>query len=349
MGPARTFNTSRLQDKEVSEAFAAYIDDRMGGLVSWEAVAEVIREASEKFLGRKPRVGADAIPEGTENSLKELKRQTQELFDRARAELDPELSRQYLSESRAKGREHRRAIRSATKVQWEGVISRLERADGSNDKGAFYRELRSLKLYGAPVAQRVRFSPEELKSHFEAVGAEVNEAGEEAWEGMVPVVQENEGLGAIPDEAEIWENLRGMRESAPGPDGVTVSMIRHGGGELRRYVIGLVQRMWETDPDEWEESLHEAEVIALHKKGDRSKLDNYRGICLLQIVSRLIARVAARRLSDQLEAEGILAGEQWGFRPYRSAVDALFVMSRVVADAAQNNHEDPVVLDMMGI
>ena len=73
----------------------------------------------------------------------------------------------------------------------------------------------------------------------------------------------------------------------------------------------MVRVLWVTDAATWEEVVHEADVIALFKKGDRSSLDNYRGICLLQVVSRLIARVAARRLSAHLEAHGVIATEQW--------------------------------------
>ena len=80
--------------------------------------------------------------------------------------------------------------------------------------------------------------------------------------------------------------------------------------------------MWVTSPEDWESMIHEAEVIALFKKGDRNLLDNYRGICLLQVISRLIARIMAQRLSKHLEAMGILATEQWGFRAFRSAGDA---------------------------
>ena len=107
--------------------------------------------------------------------------------------------------------------------------------------------------------------------------------------------------------------------------------------------------MWESPPESWETEVHEAEVLSLHKKGDRTKLDNYRGICLLQIISRLIARIAARRLSEHLESNKIISGEQWGFRPYRSSVDALFVMSRLMADASRYVDDDPLMMDMMDI
>ena len=98
-------------------------------------------------------------------------------------------------------------------------------------------------------------------------------------------------------------------------------MLTAGGPELWSKIAKLVQKMWMADPEECESIVHEADVIALHKKGDRSQLDNCIGICLLQIMSRLIARIKVKRLSMHLNENGILSEEQWGFRKYRFAVD----------------------------
>ena len=54
-------------------------------------------------------------------------------------------------------------------------------------------------------------------------------------------------------------------------------------------------------------------------------------------------------MSQHLEDKAVIANEQWGFRPYRSAIDALFVMSRVLADAAGVIDHDPIVFDLMDI
>jgi hypothetical protein len=214
---------------------------------------------------------------------------------------------------------------------------------------SFYREMRNLKLHGAPPMQRIRFSQEELRSHFARIGSLVNEVDAAAWEHTSPVVEVAHDLDRCPEKEEILSNLDGMRESSPGPDGVTVLMLRHAGPAVQRKLVELIQRMWNASPEEWEPMIHEAEVVALFKKGDRNKLDNYRGICLLQVVSRLVARIAGRRLSQHLEESHILATEQWGFRPYRSAIDALFVMGRLLGDASAVVSPDPLVLDMMDI
>ena len=47
------------------------------------------------------------------------------------------------------------------------------------------------------------------------------------------------------------------------------------------------------------------------KKGDRSDLDNHRGICLIHVFSRLLAKVIASRLSDFCEREQVFDEGQW--------------------------------------
>ena len=62
-----------------------------------------------------------------------------------------------------------------------------------------------------------------------------------------------------------------------------------------------------------------------------------------------MSRIAARRLSNHLGDKGIIATEQWGFRPNRSSRDALFVMSQLMADAARHEDPDLIISDMMDI
>ena len=47
-------------------------------------------------------------------------------------------------------------------------------------------------------------------------------------------------------------------------------------------------------------------MVPLHKKGDRGEVNNFRGVCLLAMGSRILARVAAKRLGVWAESMGIL-------------------------------------------
>ena len=74
----------------------------------------------------------------------------------------------------------------------------------------------------------------------------------------------------------------------------------------------MVRRYWR-DPEACDGEAHKATVISLHKnKGKREDLENHRGICLLTVISRLVARVAAMRLSAFAERHKIFRVDQWG-------------------------------------
>ena len=38
------------------------------------------------------------------------------------------------------------------------------------------------------------------------------------------------------------------------------------------------------------------QLVPLHKKGDRKEISNHRGVCLLSMVSRILAGIMATRL-----------------------------------------------------
>ena len=90
--------------------------------------------------------------------------------------------------------------------------------------------------------------------------------------------------------------------------------------------------------------------VAWPNEGDLTILsNNYKGACLLQIVSRLPARIVAKISSKHAEKECIIAADQWGFRQWRSTIDAVFVMRQVMSDTAKVLGTRPVIMGMMEV
>ena len=94
----------------------------------------------------------------------------------------------------------------------------------------------------------------------------------------------------------------------------------------------MIQFMFENPAEEWEESLKKGDIVPIFKKGQRKKKENYRGVCLLAMGSRIIARVLACRLRWWAERIGLLDENQAGFREGRSTADATQVMVRIQED-----------------
>ncbi len=124
-----------------------------------------------------------------------------------------------------------------------------------------------------------------------------------------------------------------MKNGAPGEDGARISYILKGGGKVLEEVVELVQFMWENGADKWETSLKRGIIIPLFKKGNRNDPNNYRGVCLLPMGRRIVARISATRLKKWAEAMGLLDDDQAGFRQGRSTADATQVMMRLQEDA----------------
>ena len=71
----------------------------------------------------------------------------------------------------------------------------------------------------------------------------------------------------------------------------------------------------EGEQEHWSLAVHTAVVLMLYKrKGDFRSLDNKNtGICLLSMISTVLARLAISRCSKYFEILGIMVNEQWGF------------------------------------
>jgi hypothetical protein len=78
-------------------------------------------------------------------------------------------------------------------------------------------------------------------------------------------------------------------------------------------------------------------VIYIHKKGDRTSPNNYRGITLLNVVGKVINKVLATRLAAAADAHGLLHEAQNAFRPGRSCDDHVFALSQVLKGRNNRN------------
>ena len=74
----------------------------------------------------------------------------------------------------------------------------------------------------------------------------------------------------------------------------------------------LINRIWNDDfPKSW----NNASIVSIHKKGDSSDCNNYRGISLINIgLKKNVAKIIANGISKYGIDKGILRPEQYGFR-----------------------------------
>ena len=71
-------------------------------------------------------------------------------------------------------------------------------------------------------------------------------------------------------------------------------------------------------------------VVPIHKNGDTNSIVNYRPICLLPLLSKILEKVVAIQLLDYLESNKLLNNAQHGFRPNLSTETALLKVTNSI-------------------
>jgi hypothetical protein len=76
-------------------------------------------------------------------------------------------------------------------------------------------------------------------------------------------------------------------------------------------------------------------VKNIHKKGTKSKCENYKIITLLPTAYKLFANIIRNKLNEHLEDE--MVAEQCGFRKGRSCTDAIFTVQQIIEKRKEQN------------
>ena len=71
-------------------------------------------------------------------------------------------------------------------------------------------------------------------------------------------------------------------------------------------------------------------VVILHKEGERSDLNDFRGITLLSMLGKLLVGVLNNRLTSFAEKNEILLENQCGFRKGYRTTDHIFTLSTLI-------------------
>ena len=95
---------------------------------------------------------------------------------------------------------------------------------------------------------------------------------------------------------------------APGPDELQGELIRHMPNEMHELIKKAFLRFWREGktPNTWKVS----HPWMLHKKGDPTKLKNWRPITLTNVIYKMWTNVVARMMSEYAEQVGMFTDAQ---------------------------------------
>ena len=321
---------------------------------NWKVMAEGMTEAARETCGNRTRKVANPWTRGREDVLEVLNGDISQLIerrDRLNQGRATRAGRQQQEEERRGVREElkraRKRLKDSLKVWerewWEGIVAECREAQDKGAIGAMYRSLRKIGQKENKTTGSANIAEEKFGRHFSAITEERYEREPAIIEGAVNRVEDlrntrkaseaNEMLNETPEEEEIEAAMKEIKDSAPGKDQVRMRYIRGACQDVKERVVKMIKFMFDNRANTWEESLKIGQVIPIFKKKEnRNDRNNYRGVCLLAMGSRILARVIANRLRWWSEYLGLVDDNQCGFRPGRATADATQIFIRMKED-----------------
>jgi len=128
---------------------------------------------------------------------------------------------------------------------------------------------------------------------------------------------------------EVLNGLKLLKTGkASGIDSISNEMLKYGAKHLCQPLVSLFNTILDkgTFPSNWNTSI----LTPIHKSGDKSNADNYRGIAISSCLSKLFTLILNNRLQNFAERNKILDDTQFGFRKRCRTSDNVFILKSLI-------------------
>ena len=153
----------------------------------------------------------------------------------------------------------------------------------------------------------------------------------------LPQIECNVLLHEFPTVTETRKAIQHLSSGkAPGTDAIPAEVCKAGGLPMAEKPTVLFQCMWrkEAIPQDFKD----ASIIHLYKrKGNPQVCDNHRGISLLSIAGKILAKILLNRLNAHLDQAGLIPESQCGFRKDRGTIDMIFTARQLQEKCQEQN------------
>ena len=351
---AKRLNVSKLKSSKVAETFSQDLDSRLPDITQdgqdrteeqWAAFRDAVYSTASEHLGPATRKNQDWFDEN-DDEIQALLSEKHQLLRVHQNDPTSQAKKDAFVSARRKVQKKLREMQDAW---YSKKAEEIQGYADSHDTKRFYDALKT--VYGpqpsgsSPLltADGTQLLTEKKQilgrwaEHFNQVLNRSAEINDEAI-ARLPQVEINPDLDKLPTEEEVREAIKLLScGKAPGSDAIPAEVYKAGGPVMMQKLTELFQSMW--NEGKIPQQLKDASMVHIYKrKGNRQSCDNHRGISLLSIAGKILARVLLNRLRQHLE-QGLLPESQCGFRAGRGTVDMIFA-ARQLQEKCQEQHSD---------
>ena len=295
---AAAITDNLTQNAPVQDSSDNWVED------SWEHMSKSLTTAAEQVLGHTKRKNADWFDENIDHIRILLDRKY-----KAHAAHKNNPSSAWLNDKWKESRATcQRELRAMENEWWIRKSEEIQRYADAGDQQNFHSALR--EVYGpsdrsqAPVRSAdgdtllVRKDDilKRWQQHYSTL-LNTNNPSNPAILEDVAGLPEVTDMDTPPTYEETLQAINSLKnKKSPGPDGVPGEVLRHGGTELHQKLYQLITAVWEAEdvPQQWKD----ARIVSIYKrKGDRATCGNSRGISLLSVAGKVLAKILLTRLN----------------------------------------------------
>lgn len=338
------FDVCKLQSEEIRRRYVIEVRNRFEALGDIEDPEEehdlilaTYREAAKKVIGRSKKQSKPWIGDKTWEKIKDRK-EAKLKMEGARSE---RLKQRRREEYDAKDKEVKRSARE-DKRNW------IEKRAAAAEKAAENGRNKELYSITKTIAGERRRQEVGVKDKQGVLKTEMQERLQRWVEHLSEILNRDDPVNPVeedeieePEEIgeidlgrwqlqEVKDALKGTKPGkAPGVDEVGPELLRADMEDTAHRLTRCYNRLWETErwPEMWKKGL----IVKIFKKGDLRDCNNWRGVTLLPVISKIFCRMLLERIKRGVDKE--LRKEQAGFRSKKSTTEQIFILRNILEQA----------------
>ncbi|PFX31654.1 Transposon TX1 uncharacterized 149 kDa protein [Stylophora pistillata] len=308
----------------------------------WDQFSSMVKEAAQSILGPKKRVHQDWFDKNNQ-AITQLLDEKQKAFVAWQNDLSSISKRDHFKHLQYRAQT---TLRHMQDEWWKNKAQEVQLwADMKNSK-MFFSTIKAvygpsrpnttplLSTNGTLLKEKNAIN-ERWREYFSILLNRSSTVSNEALD-QIPQRPTIDSLDLPPSMEEVQKAIKQTSSGkAPGKDGIPAEIYKAAGPVTLNAFHSLLCSIWEEEdiPQEF----RDATIISLYKnKGSKSDCGNYRGISLLSIAGKILARIILNRLIFNI-SEHNLPEAQCGFRPGRSTTDMIFVVRKVQEKCREQN------------
>lgn len=325
---------------ELRNRFAVLADDDDDSNVEteWRDIKNIYVETATDIIGYKKKGNKEWLTPGTWQKIKERKDLKAKMLNTR----SPRLRVQVQTEYKIKDCEVKRSARKDKREFVDQLAKDAEAAATRGELSTVYKITK--KLCGKKTSQSIPLKNKDgsnistereritrWKEHFQEV------LNRPEPERTANIEQPKDLLDidiSPPSEQEVRSAIKALKNGkACGIDQIHAEMLKADLDTSTKILTSFYRSVWDSNaiPEDWTKGL----IVTLPKKGNLQFCDNWRGITLLSVPSKVFCGILLGRIDSAIDNR--LREEQAGFRKGRGCIDQIFTIRNIIEQCLEWN------------